>query len=78
MRIESDSELRKLYNLLNEFPNLEIVINGHTDNKGNDDYNLGLSEARALAVYSWLVQQGISSDRLDFEGYGETQADRYE
>lgn len=70
---ESEPELRKLYNLLNEFPNLEIIINGHTDSKGNDNYNLGLSEARALAVYSWLVQQGISSDRLDFKGYGETQ-----
>ena len=71
--IKSEPELSKLYHILNEFPHLEIVINGHTDSEGNDDYNSGLSEARALAVYSWLVQQGISSGRLDFKGYGETQ-----
>jgi OmpA-OmpF porin, OOP family len=73
LRDESEPELQKLHDLLLTFPTLEIVINGHTDSEGNDAYNLGLSEARALAVYSWLIQKGISSTRLDFKGYGEAQ-----
>ena len=71
LRLESEEELKQLYYLLLEYPSLKIIINGHTDNKGNDDYNQQLSESRALAVYAYLVQKGIASTRLDFKGYGE-------
>ncbi len=67
----SEPELEKLYQLLVQYADLKIIINGHTDNKGSDEYNLQLSEARALAVYAWLIQKGIDSERLDFKGYGE-------
>ena len=73
MRETSTVELEKLYQLLLEYPSMKIIIRGHTDSKGNDAYNLGLSEARALAVYTWLVQKGIDSSRLDFKGVGELQ-----
>lgn len=71
LKTTSEPELQKLYNLLLQYPNLQIIIYGHTDNKGSNDYNLQLSESRALAVYAWLIQKGIDSQRLDFKGFGE-------
>jgi len=71
LKSTSEPELQKLYNLLVQYSTLKIIINGHTDNKGSDNYNLLLSESRALAVYAWLVQKGIDSQRLDFKGFGE-------
>ncbi|MGA0197100.1 MAG: OmpA family protein, partial [Schleiferiaceae bacterium] len=49
---------------------LNATIIGHTDNQGGRAYNQRLSEARAAAVISWLVQQGIDSKRLISEGRG--------
>jgi OOP family OmpA-OmpF porin len=70
---ESYVELDSLYNLLLKYPTLEIKISGHTDSQGSHEYNLVLSESRALAVYSYLVERGISSERLDFTGFGKMQ-----
>ena len=49
---------------------MQIKISGHTDSKGSHKYNLVLSESRALAVYSYLVEQNVSTERLDFIGFG--------
>jgi outer membrane protein OmpA-like peptidoglycan-associated protein/tetratricopeptide (TPR) repeat protein len=66
------SELEKLIGFLNDYPNIKIEINGHTDNIGNDDANMLLSLNRAKAVYEFLIQQKIDPSRLSFKGYGET------
>ena len=58
--------------LLEDFPELRIKINGHTDSIGDDASNLQLSEARAKAVLEYLVQKGIAFERLRSEGFGET------
>jgi len=58
--------------LLAEYGNLRIEISGHTDNQGRDDRNLTLSQARADAVRQYLIDKGISGDRLVAVGYGET------
>ena len=55
---------------MEEYPNMEIEVSGHTDSKGSDSYNKTLSLNRAKAVYNWLVKQGISSKRMTYEGYG--------
>jgi outer membrane protein OmpA-like peptidoglycan-associated protein len=47
-----------------------VIIEGYTDSVGNDDYNRGLSERRAGAVRSYLVDQGVSSARLTASGKG--------
>lgn len=70
---ESFTELDKLVKILNDNPGMEIEINGHTDNVGNDDSNLTLSQKRAAAVVTYLLGKGIAPTRLDSAGFGETQ-----
>lgn len=72
LRPESASELNRLKDLLEENPGLKIRINGHTDNVGSEEDNLALSENRAKAVYDYLIRQGISEERLQYRGYGES------
>lgn len=67
---ESLAELNLLCKFLNENPKIKIEISGHTDNIGSESYNLELSENRAKAVFDYLVQSGIASDRLEYRGYG--------
>lgn len=66
----SKSELQKLISFLNDNPTLKIEIEGHTDNVGSESYNMTLSENRAKSVYNYLVNSGISGDRLSYKGYG--------
>ncbi len=68
----SKPELNKVVNFLQENPEISITINGHTDNQGSAEYNLELSAKRAKAVYSYLIDSGISADRLQFRGYGQS------
>ena len=58
---------------LKENPTVKVEIQGHTDNVGNDDANLKLSEQRAKAVYDYVVGKGIPANRLRYKGYGESQ-----
>ncbi len=68
----STNELNRLVDMLQETPTLRIAVSGHTDNVGDDASNQTLSENRAKAVYDYLVQKGVSSERLRFNGAGET------
>lgn len=72
LKPESYSELNRLFNVLNQDPNMSIEIAGHTDDKGSDSYNLELSQQRAKAVVGYLIQKGIPSKQLKSKGYGET------
>jgi len=67
---ESLPELNKLIKLLNKNPEIIILIEGHTDNVGLDDYNLELSEKRAKSVEDFLIINGISKSRLSHIGRG--------
>ena len=51
-------------------PDREVVVEGHTDNVGTDEYNLGLSRARANSVRDFLMLQGVSGMRIVAEGFG--------
>ncbi len=68
----STQELNLLHTLLTENPDIHIDIHGHTDNVGEETDNQILSEARASAVYDWLITKGIDASRLSFKGFGET------
>lgn len=72
IKAESLVELNQIYTLLKAQPNIIIRINGHTDNVGDDVYNQQLSERRARAVAEYLLNFGLSSDRISFKGFGET------
>jgi OOP family OmpA-OmpF porin len=54
-------------------PTMQVLIEGHTDSKGSDSYNLRLSRARANSVRSYLITQGVEGSRLTAQGFGETQ-----
>ena len=66
----SFSELDELINLLRKNHSMEIKIEGHTDNIGQDTDNLILSKNRAKSVYDYLVNHGISKARLSYKGFG--------
>lgn len=69
---ESKSVLDQLIEFLMENPGINIQIQGHTDNIGNDADNLKLSENRARSVYNYLILKGILTKRLMYKGFGKT------
>lgn len=66
------SNLREVARIIKQYPNTRIIIKGHTDSAGSDDYNQNLSEKRAQAVKDLLVAEGIADDRIEAIGYGES------
>lgn len=69
---ESFNELDRLYDILKDNPKISIEIGGHTDDQGSDQYNQKLSESRAQSVINYLIEKGISKNRLTAVGYGKT------
>jgi OOP family OmpA-OmpF porin len=70
LKEKSFGELQKLTRFMNDNPQIKIEISGHTDNIGALAYNRQLSEKRALAVFDYLIKQGVSAKRLTVKGYG--------
>lgn len=60
-----------------DFPDTTLMIEGHTDNVGNDEYNMNLSRERANAVVHYLVTRGVTKNRFTVKAFGET-APRFE
>jgi outer membrane protein OmpA-like peptidoglycan-associated protein len=73
IRPDAELELQKVIAALEKYPSLKIKANSHTDSRGPDAYNLYLSQKRAEATMNYMISKGISADRLQAEGYGETQ-----
>ncbi len=65
--------LDKLQKIFAEYLYTNILIEGHTDNVGTENYNLKLSERRANSAGNYLMNAGVSSSRLTMKGYGENQ-----
>jgi len=57
--------------LLKSFPGLSMLIEGHCDERGTNEYNMALGERRARAAYEYLVLMGIEANRLSIISYGE-------
>ena len=70
---ESQAELDKIVQLMNDNPTLKIQISGHTDNVGKPAENITLSNNRAKTVVAYLINKRIGPQRLTFKGFGETQ-----
>jgi outer membrane protein OmpA-like peptidoglycan-associated protein len=67
---EAFRNVDKLAAFLKKHPNRSVLIEGHTDNVGSDEYNLTLSEKRAEAVKNALVAKGVGQERVTTKGYG--------
>lgn len=68
----SETDLERVLRLMTENPGIRIRLEGHTDNIGNPEDNLSLSERRASAVHNWLINRGIAKERLESRGFGQT------
>lgn len=68
---ESVSVMVDIIQILNEYPNAKFTVEGHTDSVGSNQSNQRLSEARANSVLDFLINEGISANRLQAIGYGE-------
>lgn len=69
---ESKSSLDKLVKVLDVYEDTDIEVQGHTDSRGSEEYNKNLSVRRANAVSSYLNTKGISRNRVNVVGYGES------
>ena len=74
---EAKGNLDKIAEVFLEFPDTDLMIEGHTDSTGPDDYNMKLSERRAKSVFNYLKSKGVASNRMSQTAFGET-APRYD
>lgn len=72
LRPESKKALDEMIKMLNDNPNVTIELGAHTDRKGTEKYNEKLAQRRAQSVVDYLIAGGISKDRLEAKGYGES------
>lgn len=68
----AEGNLNDLVTILNKYPDTNIEIQGHTDDVGTDQYNMGLSERRASSVASYIQTKGIGGARIATKGFGES------
>ncbi len=73
LRATTKSNLQELASTLKKYDDTDILIEGHTDSKGSEEYNLDLSKKRAKTVADYLTSQGVRVTRLNTVGYGEGQ-----
>ena len=71
IKSESEAILDSGVQILKSHPEIKVVIEGHTDSRGTEQYNQKLSEQRAMSVYNYFKAHGIASSRMKTVGYGE-------
>ena len=69
---QSAEVLNNIIGILKEYPNARFSIDGHTDSVGSEKLNQELSQERASSVMNYLITNGIASNRLTHQGYGES------
>ena len=73
IRYDASVQLAKILVFLEMNPMVSLDIKVHTDSRGDEDYNMKLSESQAQSIWQWLVDKGIQTKRITAKGYGETQ-----
>ena len=71
LKPEAQKKLQKTAEWLNQYPNVNIQIEGHCDERGTQEYNLALGERRSTSVKKYLLSLGIDSRRMETISYGE-------
>lgn len=72
IRKESKPILNRVIDLMKKYPDMVVEIGSHTDNRGDNKYNLNLSSNRAASTKAYFIDQGIAAKRIIAKGYGET------
>jgi outer membrane protein OmpA-like peptidoglycan-associated protein len=72
LKRDVEFSLVKIATILSQFPEMKIQVEGHTDNVGTPEYNMDLSLRRATAVRDFMVEQGVTAERMTVAGYGLT------
>ena len=72
IRKESRNILDRVFDLMKKYPEMEIEIGSHTDNRGEEKFNENLSQKRADATKSYILKRGIAKERIIAKGYGES------
>jgi peptidoglycan-associated lipoprotein len=73
IRADAAIELDKLVKIMQDNPTIWIELGSHTDSRGNDAYNMTLSQKRAESAVQYILSRGINRNRITAKGYGETQ-----
>ncbi len=73
IRPDAALELEKVIAVMTKYPTMVIDARSHTDSRGNDAYNLSLSDRRAKSTVAYIISQGIDASRISGDGYGEKQ-----
>ena len=71
LRSESRTTLRQLAENFAQYPDNQLIVEGHTDSSGSDEYNQRLSERRAASVADYLIDNGVRASAITVYGYGE-------
>ncbi len=70
LRLDGRDALSKTAEFLRSYAQVKVIIEGHCDERGSTEYNLGLGERRAQAAKNFLVSLGVSADRIETVSYG--------
>ncbi|HSI91720.1 MAG TPA: OmpA family protein, partial [Adhaeribacter sp.] len=70
LRPQSQSDIQALAATLKKYGDTDVIVEGHTDNTGNDQINIPLSERRAQAVANYTMAQGVEASRIRTQGFG--------
>ena len=77
LKEEYNDGINEIYKYLNRNKDINLIIEGHSDSRGDSNYNIYLSENRAKAIFDELVNKGIEKERLRYIGYGSTHSSEY-
>jgi OOP family OmpA-OmpF porin len=72
LKPSSYPRLEQMVQIMTDYPDYSLSIAGHTDSKGDDNYNLRLSYERAAAARKYMISKGVPTERIEARGYGET------
>ncbi len=71
--IIASEQLNKVANVMKKYPDIRVSVDVHTDSKGEPEYSLNITKERADIVVNFLIEKGIEADRIDANGYGDSQ-----
>ncbi len=72
IRPDAEIELIQIVEVMKQYPEMKIEVRSYTDSRGDENYNMQLSQRRAASTADWIIAKGIDSSRVRYQGYGGT------